>query len=174
MRTTENVTSRPITTEVSEGRLRNVEVIAAIERAASSSAASASSEARQRLQEGTKVKPTEAVKIPSSRSGGPPPMTGSVPIPQTNKKFGLISGDISSSLSRTSNVSPVKVNATKTTNASTFKSSKNLKPEYDETKNPFADDEESSSNSKLESSNPFGDDDDDDLNYKESLNPFAE
>jgi hypothetical protein len=92
--------------------------------------------------------------------------SGSVPIPQSGKKYGPFSGEISSSsLSRTSgHVSPLKVSPSKTRNATSEKSSNTAKTDqqYDETKNPFADDEPS---------NPFGDEDDD---YNESLNPFAE
>ena len=168
MRSQENTPSRPITMDVSEGRLRNAEVISAVERAASTSAASASSEARQRLQEGTKVRTlqTEAVKIPSSRPSGHTSMTsgGSVPIQLSGKKYGPVSGEISSSLV-SGHVSPVKVSPSKTMNATPEKSSKTAKTDqlYDEAKNPFADDKPS---------NPFGDEDEED--YNESLNPFAE
>lgn len=161
MRLQESASVRP-TRDVTEGRLRNAEVIGAVERAASSAAATTTSEARHRLQEGTTMKnyQTASVEIPrqtvASQSATSVPNyvgTRAVCVPSVS--------DLSTSLRKpeVNKLSPSKTFANKIAVASDnpFKGDN-----YDETKNPFADEEPT---------NPFGDDDDD---YNDSLNPFAE
>lgn len=157
MRIQEAVSARPTTQ--AEGRLRNAEVIHAVERTAASSASAAASEARQRLQEGTKMTPTStaAVKIPSRAAVTT--TVGSVPNTGTTRNIGGATG-LSSSLSR-----PATSGDLRKMKQEAFKKPQKTDEEYDEAKNPFAD--------EADSTNPFGDDEEGD-EYNESLNPFAE
>lgn len=140
--------------EMSEGRLRNAEVTGTT----SSAISAPSSEARHRLKEGTVIKSfqTSAVEIP--RKGTPVQVTSSVPNVAMTKRANL-SGELSSSLRKTDS----KLSPNKTPAKTQLRNPKpNPHDDYDETKNPFADEQPS---------NPFEDDDDD---YNDSLNPFAE
>ncbi|XP_045023732.1 vacuolar protein sorting-associated protein 11 homolog isoform X1 [Daphnia magna] len=161
VRLQENASVRPTRIDVTEGRLRNAEVIGAVERAASNNAATTTSEARHRLQEGTNAKNflTTPVEIP--RQTVVTQSAASVPNYVGAVKAVVASGssDFSTSLRKSSNLSLRKA----------YGNQANAEPEnpfkentYDESKNPFADEQ---------SSNPFGDDEDD---YNDSLNPFAE
>lgn len=158
MRIQENVPTRPVAPEASEGRLRNVEVISAAERAASLSANASASEARHRLQEGSKapVFSTAAVKIPSQPAVSVNTVASVPNSGMIRNPFGGASSSLSSSLSRPA-ASNVKHEKPVPTANNAVRSD-----DYDESKNPFADEE---------STNPFGEGEDD---YNESLNPFAE
>ena len=121
------------------------------------SPASAVSEARHRLHEGTKSshQSTPSVEIPH-RSSTIPSLATSVPNTATRSKAFGVGDAISSSLSR--NISSTAQQPLQKPSSTSLKSV--AKEDYDETKNPFAD----------ESTNPFGEDDD----YNDSLNPFSE
>lgn len=169
----QEVGSRATSGQVSEGQLRAMEAHAAAEKRAASF--STTSEARQRLQEGSKptaaAATSSAVKIPV-RTASATNVASSVP---TKKSAASI--EVSNSVSSTSNVPsnrhvrnssgtimksaiPVSNQNANTETSNPFGSDED--EDYDQTKNPFADDEVSA--------NPFGTDDD----YNDALNPFAE
>ena len=160
LRLQENASTRSVKADVTEGRLRNVEVIGAAERAASSTAATTSSEARHRLQEGTRLKNfhTPAVEIPRQAVQ---PQSAAMSVPNVRTANVPGKSDMSSSLRKptNSNPSPSKPAPVKSPAAveNPFGGD-----DYDETKNPFADEEPA---------NPFAEDGDD---YNDELNPFAE
>lgn len=135
-------------------------MIGAAERVASSTAAATTSEARHRLQEGTKLKTfqTAAVEIP--RQTVQAQSATSVPNVRTAKGVPG-TADFSSSLRKPT---ASKQSPTKTTPVKDRVAQENPfgGDDYDEAKNPFADDEPT---------NPFGDEEDD---YNDELNPFAE
>lgn len=137
--------------EMSEGRLRNSEVTGTT----TSTALAPSSEARHRLKEGTVIKPfqTTAVEIPRKPSSAQQ-VASSVPNVGATRK----TEDLSSSLRKPNSKLLMNENSGKTQHT---KQNPFGGDDYDETKNPFADEEPS---------NPFEEDDD----YNDSLNPFAE
>lgn len=162
LRLQESALARPIRAEVSEGRLRNTEIIGAVERAASNSASTTVSEARHRLQEGTLLKSFQTASVEIPHKTATVQVATSVPNTGTARAVGISElSDLSTSLKKpTSKVSPSKTKLSKDPPAAQVNPFKG--DDYDETKNPFADEQPS---------NPFGEDDDD---YNDSLNPFAE
>lgn len=146
---------------MSEGRLRNTEVMGAIERTLPSVSTTATSEARHRLQEGTSPRSFQTVAVEIPRSTVSTQSATSVPNVGTTRTFGNADvSNLSASLKRpTSSLAKNKSSSSKAseTPANPFEGD-----DYDESKNPFAEDENSS--------NPFGEGDD----YNESLNPFSE
>lgn len=161
MRSQENASVRPTRMDVTEGRLRNAEVIGAVERATLSKAATTTSEARHRLQEGTNAKNFQTTSMEIPRQTVATQSATSVPnyVGAVRKIGATASSDLSTSLRKSSNLSLHKAYGNQATDEleNPFKDDN-----YDETKNPFADEQPS---------NPFGNDDDD---YNDSLNPFAE
>lgn len=161
---------KPVAADVSEGRVRKAEIITAVDREARSSAATAVSEARQRLQEGTKIS-SHSIKM-ASRPSAPVLSAASVPSGDASQIIGAAANEISSSLRRiASDLQASSKNILSNPSVTTLLTENPFEhgDDYDETKNPFAQPEDTK---KEDSTNPFCDDDEDD--YNESLNPFAE
>jgi hypothetical protein len=166
MRLQENASIRP-TRDVTEGRLRNTEAIGTVERTASRAVAATASEARHRLQEGTKMENYQTASVEIPRQTAASHSATSVPNYVGTRAVGVpATSELSTSLRKpeVTKLSPSKPSVKKAFRSPAVLESENpFKDNYDETKNPFADEEPT---------NPFGDDDDDD--YNDSLNPFAE
>lgn len=161
LRLQENVSAYPIKSDISEGRLRNAETIGAVERTTSSSATSIASEARHRLQEGSVFKAfqTASVEIPrktlASQNATSVPNVRTTKLPDTNEVF-----DLSTSLRKS--IPKLPPSKTQSINVQVVEKVNPFEgDDYDETKNPFANEEPS---------NPFENEDE----YNDSLNPFTE